>query len=44
MLGICTGQNNIVRALEEIACKIPNIEKYNKSFYDYVYKITIKKG
>ena len=41
ILGICAGQNNIVRALGGTTCKIPNPEKHNKSFYDYAHNVTI---
>ncbi len=43
ILGICAGQNNIVRALGGTTCKIPNPEKHNKSFYDYAHNVTINK-
>jgi len=40
-LGICAGQNNIVRALGRTICKIPNPEEHDKNFDDYVHNITI---
>lgn len=43
ILGICAGQNNIVRALGGTTYKIPNPEKHNKSFYEYAHNITINK-
>lgn len=43
ILGICAGQNNIVRALGGTTYKIPNPEKHNKSFDEYVHSITINK-
>lgn len=42
-LGICAGQNNIVRGIGGITCKISNPEKHNKSFENYVHSITIDK-
>lgn len=41
ILGICAGQNNIVRALGGTTCKISNPQKHNKSFDDYVHTIQI---
>lgn len=43
LLGICAGQNNIVRALGGTTCKITNPEKHNKSFDEYVHSIKINK-
>ena len=40
-LGICAGQNNIVRALGGTIYKIPNPEDHNKPFDDYVHSINI---
>ena len=37
ILGICAGQNNIVRALGGTTYKISNPEKHDKSFDDYVH-------
>lgn len=39
ILGICAGQNNIARALGGSTYKIPNPEKHDKSFEDYVHSI-----
>ena len=44
ILGICAGQNNIARALGGTTYKIPNPEKHNKSFDDYVHSINIDKA
>lgn len=41
ILGICAGQNNIVRALGGSTYKIPNPEKHDKSFDQYVHSIKI---
>lgn len=41
ILGICAGQNNIVRALGGTTYKISNPEKHNKSFDEYVHSIKI---
>lgn len=43
ILGICAGQNNIVRALGGTTYNISNPEKHNKSFDDYVHSIKIDK-
>lgn len=43
ILGICAGQNNIARALGGSTYKIPNPEKHDKSFDDYVHSINITK-
>lgn len=43
ILGICAGQNNIVRALGGTTCIIPNPEKHNRPFDEYVHSITISK-
>lgn len=40
-LGICAGQNNIVRALGGTTLKIDNPEKHNKPYDKYVHSITI---
>jgi len=40
-LGICAGQNSIVRGLGGTTYKIPNPEKHNKPNEDYVHKIHI---
>ena len=44
ILGICAGQNNIVRALGGTTYKISNPEKHDKSFDDYVHSIIIDKN
>lgn len=44
ILGICAGQNNIARALGGKTDKISNPEKHNRSFDEYVHKITIEKN
>ena len=41
ILGICAGQNNIVRALGGTTCKINNPEKHDRSFDEYVHSIKI---
>lgn len=41
VLGICAGQNNIVRTLGGTTYKISNPEKHDKSFDDYVHSINI---
>ncbi len=41
ILGICAGQNNIVRALGGTTYKIPNPEEHDVSFTDYVHDIEI---
>lgn len=41
ILGICAGQNNIARAIGGTTYAIPNPEKHDKSFDEYVHKITI---
>lgn len=40
-LGICAGQNSIVRGLDGTTYKIPNPEKHNKPSEDYVHTIHI---
>lgn len=40
-LGICAGQNSVVRALGGTTYKIPNPEKHNKPNDDYVHNIHI---
>ena len=44
ILGICAGQNNMVRALGGTTYKISNPEKHNKTCEDYVHSITIDKN
>ena len=44
ILGICAGQNNIARALGGTTYKIPNPEKHDKSFDEYVHWINIDKN
>lgn len=44
VLGICAGQNNIVRALGGATYKIPNPEKHNRSSEQYVHTIKIDKN
>lgn len=41
ILGICAGQNNIVRALGGTTYKISNPEKHDVSFVDYVHNVKI---
>lgn len=41
ILGICAGQNNIVRALGGTTYKIANPEKHDVSFVDYVHNVKI---
>lgn len=43
ILGICAGQNNVVRAIGGTTYRIPNPEKHNKSFNEYVHSIKIDK-
>lgn len=43
ILGICAGQNNIVRALGGKTYKISNPDKHNKPFDKYVHDIVINK-
>ena len=43
VLGICAGQNNVARAIGGTTYKIPNPEKHNKAFDDYVHSIKIDK-
>ena len=43
-LGICAGQNNIVRALGGTIYKISNPEKHNQPGKDYVHSIKIDKS
>lgn len=40
-LGICAGQNNLVRGLGGTTCKIPNPEKHNQPNEDYVHSVHI---
>lgn len=42
-LGICAGQNSIVRGLGGTTYKIPNPEKHNQSDKDYVHSVKIQK-
>lgn len=42
ILGICAGQNNIARALGGTTYQIPNPEKHDKSFQEYVHAIKIE--
>ena len=44
ILGICAGQNNIARAVGGTTYKIPNPEKHDKSFDEYVHKIIINEN
>ena len=44
VLGICAGQNNIARALGGTTYKIPNPDKHDKSFDEYVHSISIDKS
>lgn len=44
ILGICAGQNNIARALGGTTHKIPNPEKHDKPFDEYVHSIDIDKS
>ena len=44
ILGICAGQNNIVRALGGTTIKVANPEKHNNTIDDYVHKIKINKN
>ena len=44
ILGICAGQNNIARAIGGTIYKIPNQEKHDKSFDEYVHKIKINEN
>lgn len=41
ILGICAGQNNIARAIGGTTYKIPNPDKHDKSFDEYVHNIKI---
>lgn len=43
-LGICAGQNAIVRAIGGTTYKIPNPEKHDKSMDEYVHNIRINKN
>ncbi len=43
ILGICAGQNNIVRALGGTTYKINNQDKHNVSFDEYIHSIKIDK-
>lgn len=40
-LGICAGQNSVIRGLGGTTCKIPNSEKHNQPNEDYVHSIQI---
>ena len=42
-LGICAGQNNIVRALDGTTYEIPNPEKHHKFNENYVHSVHIDK-
>ena len=44
ILGICAGQNNIARALGGTTELIPNPEKHDKSFEEYVHSIKVKEN
>lgn len=44
ILGICAGQNNIARAIGGTTYKIPNPDKHDKSFDEYVHKIKINEN
>ena len=44
ILGICAGQNNIARALGGTTYKIPNPDKHDKSFDEYVHNIKVDKN
>lgn len=41
ILGICCGQNVLVRALRGTTCNVSNLEKHNQPEKDYVHHITI---
>ena len=43
-LGICAGQNSIVRGIGGTTCEIPNPEKHNKPIDNYVHSIEIDKS
>lgn len=43
-LGICAGQNSVVRGLGGTTYKIPNPEKHNRPYDDYVHNIHIDKS
>lgn len=43
-LGICAGQNSVVRGLGGTTCKIPNPEKHNQPNEDYVHSVHIDKS
>lgn len=43
ILGICAGQNSIVRGVGGTTFNIPNPEKHDKSFDEYVHNIKIQK-
>ena len=43
ILGICAGQNCVVRGLGGKTYEIPNPEKHNRPFDDYVHSIKIQK-
>ena len=44
ILGICAGQNCVVRGLGGKTYKIPNPEKHSRPFDDYVHSIKIQKN
>lgn len=44
ILGICAGQNNLVRALGGTTYRIPNPEQHSRPDEKYVHNIQIKKG
>lgn len=44
ILGICAGQNNLVRALSGTTYQIPNPEQHDVSFHDYVHSVVIKES
>lgn len=44
VLGICAGQNNIIRGLGGTTLKVDNPEKHNNSNDDYVHSIKINKN
>ncbi|MEG2348454.1 MAG: gamma-glutamyl-gamma-aminobutyrate hydrolase family protein [Clostridia bacterium] len=44
ILGICAGQNNIVRALNGTTCMINNPEDHNKATKEYVHNLLINEN
>ena len=42
ILGICAGQNNMVRALGGKSMPVPDLEKHNRDFYSIAHTITIE--